>query len=160
MPTIAIDTGSEGSAHDDIVAGVAEVSRATDIECLLVGDEGRIQAVLDRVPYDPEQIAVLAARPESDAASATLASALGAVARGRAHALVTAAEAAACLAACGKQLGLLPGVRRGAVGFVHPRLPEHRDQDRFSLLLDASGVRGADAEDLARLAVPTEVMGR
>ena len=49
-------------APDEVVKGVAQVSLSTDIECLLVGDERRIQAVLEGVSYNPEHIAILHAR--------------------------------------------------------------------------------------------------
>ena len=38
--------------------GVADASLATAIECVLVGDEPRIQAVLDTVSYDPAHIRI------------------------------------------------------------------------------------------------------
>src|SRR5439155_1355035 len=59
MPTIAVDAMGGDHAPDEVVKGVAQVSLATDIECLLVGDERRIQSVLEGVSYNPEHIAIL-----------------------------------------------------------------------------------------------------
>src|SRR2546428_13724400 len=59
MPTIAVDAMGGDHAPDAVVQGVAQVSLATDIECLLVGDERRIQSVLEGVSYNPEHIAIL-----------------------------------------------------------------------------------------------------
>src|SRR3989475_12596438 len=59
MPTIAVDAMGGDHAPDAVVQGVAQVSLATDIECLLVGVERRIQSVLEGVSYNPEHIAIL-----------------------------------------------------------------------------------------------------
>src|SRR2546428_10470696 len=59
MPTIAVDAMGGDHAPDAVVQGVAQVSLATDIECLLVGDERRIQNVLEGGSYNPEHIAIL-----------------------------------------------------------------------------------------------------
>src|SRR5436190_12904224 len=62
MPTIAVDAMGGDHAPDEVVKGVAQVSLATDIECLLVGDERRIQENLEGVSYNPEHIAILHCR--------------------------------------------------------------------------------------------------
>src|SRR3989454_9492273 len=59
VPTIAVDAMGGDHAPDEVVKGIAQVSLATDIECLVVGDERRIQAVLEGVSYNPEHIAIL-----------------------------------------------------------------------------------------------------
>ena len=46
MPSIAVDAMGGDHAPEELVKGVAQVSLETDIECLLVGDERRIQSVL------------------------------------------------------------------------------------------------------------------
>src|SRR5438094_7966275 len=56
MPTIAIDAMGGDHAPGEIVKDVARASLETDIECLLVGDERRIQEILETVPYNPEHI--------------------------------------------------------------------------------------------------------
>src|SRR5205823_12253875 len=62
MPTIAIDAMGGDHAPGEIVKGVARASLETDIECLLVGDERRIQEVLETVPYNPEHISIVDCR--------------------------------------------------------------------------------------------------
>ena len=62
MPTIAIDAMGGDFAPDEVVKGVAQVSLETDIECILVGDELRIQAILDAAAYNPEHISIQHAR--------------------------------------------------------------------------------------------------
>ena len=56
MPVIAVDAMGGDFAPEEIVKGVATASLDTAIECLLVGDEPRIQAVLDTLSYDPAHI--------------------------------------------------------------------------------------------------------
>src|SRR5919201_1266446 len=62
VPTIAVDAMGGDHAPEEVVKGVAQVSLTTDIECLVVGDERRIQAVLEGVSYNHEHIAILHAR--------------------------------------------------------------------------------------------------
>ena len=61
MPTIALDAMGGDHAPDAVVRGAALVSTTTDIETLLVGDERRLQAILDQVPYNPEHLAIVPA---------------------------------------------------------------------------------------------------
>ncbi len=164
MPVIAVDAMGGDLAPDETVKGVAEVSLATQIECLLVGDERRIQAVLERVPYNPEHIAILHCRDAIAAADdpreavrtrkdASLLVALRAVADGRAEALVTAGPPGACLLGAARHLRLVPGVRHPALAGVCPRHTERPDQDAFALLLDVGAGVHADADALVQFAL-------
>jgi glycerol-3-phosphate acyltransferase PlsX len=164
MPTIAVDAMGGDHAPDEIVKGVAQVSLATDIQCLLVGDERRIQAVLERVPYNPEHIAILhctdaigmaeepreAVRPRRDA---SLLVGVRAVAEGRADALVSAGNTGACVLACAKQFRLLPGIRRAALASVYPRHTEYAGQDPLALLLDVGATVRCEASELVQFAI-------
>ena len=58
MPVIAVDAMGGDFAPEEIVKGVAQASLATAIECVLVGDEARIQAVLDTLSYEPAHIRI------------------------------------------------------------------------------------------------------
>src|SRR5213083_518691 len=131
MPTIAVDAMGGDHAPDAVVQGVAQISLATDIECLLVGDERRIQSVLEGVSYNPEHIAILHAADAIDMAEepreaikrrdASLVVGVRAVAEGRAQAFVSAGNTSACVLACAKHFRLLRGVRRAALASVYPR---------------------------------------
>jgi len=121
MPVIAVDAMGGDHAPEEIVRGVAEVSLETDIDCLLVGHEGRVQAVLEEIPYNPERIAVLHARDavpmDEDAHEAmrtrkdsSLMVALEAVASGRADAVVSAGNTGAAVLAASRCFSLLPGI--------------------------------------------------
>jgi glycerol-3-phosphate acyltransferase PlsX len=163
VPIVAVDAMSGGPAPDEVVKGVALVSLATDVECLVVGDEQRIQAVLEHVPYNPEHIQVLhcpgAIGPLEDPHTAvarrdtSLTVAAGAVADGRADALVSAASLEACLLAGAKHFRLLAGIRRPALTSVHARQPDHPTQDRLALLLDVGATVRCEPAELVDFAL-------
>src|SRR6266516_3998114 len=163
MPTIAVDAMGGDHAPDAVVQGVAQVSLATDIECLLVGDERRIQSVLEGVSYNPEHIAILHAADAIDMAEepreaikrrdASLVVGVRAVAEGRAQAFVSAGNTSACVLACAKHFRLLRGVRRAALASVYPRQREQRGQDPLALLLDVGATVRCEAEELVHFAL-------
>jgi len=163
MPTIAVDAMGGDHAPDAVVQGVAQISLATDIECLLVGDERRIQSVLEGVSYNPEHIAIL---PCTDAIGmaedpreavkrrdTSLVVGVRAVAEGRAEAFVSAGNTGACVLACAKHFRLLRGIRRAALASVYPRQREHRGQDALALLLDVGATVRCEAEELVHFAL-------
>jgi glycerol-3-phosphate acyltransferase PlsX len=164
VPTIAIDAMGGDHAPQAVVQGVAQVSLSTDIQCLLVGDEARIQAVLEGVSYNPEHISILHARDAIGMAEdpkeairthreASLVLAVRAVAEGRADACVSAGNTGACLLACAKHFKLLRGVRRAALASVYPRQVEYTGQDRLALLLDSGATVRCEADELVQFAL-------
>ncbi len=163
MPTIAVDAMGGDHAPDEVVRGVAQVSLATDIECLLVGDERRIQAVLEGASYNPEHIAILhcadaiglAEEPREAVKrrDASLVVGVRAVAEGRAQAFVSAGNAGAYVLACAKHFRLLRGVRRAALASVYPRQREHPGQDPLALILDVGATVRCEAEELVHFAL-------
>ncbi len=160
MPTIAVDAMGGDHAPEEIVRGVAQVSLASDIECLLVGDERRIQDVLERVPYNPENIRVLHCRDAIGMAEdprtavgrrdASLVVGVRAVAEGRADAMVSAGNTGACVLACAKHFRLIRGIRRAALASVYPRQREYPEQDRFALLVDVGATIRCEADELVQ----------
>src|SRR5213080_3378040 len=141
MPTIAVDAMGGDHAPAAVVKGVAQVSLATDIECLLVGDERRIQSVLEGVSYNPEHIAILHAADAIDMAEEP------------AQAFVSAGNTSACVLACAKHFRLLRGVRRAALASVYPRQREQRGQDPLALILDVGATVRCEAEELVHFAL-------
>ncbi len=164
MPTIALDAMGGDHAPDAIVRGAALVSTTTDIETLLVGDEARVQAILDQVPYNPEHLAIVPAtavigmgddpreamRTKKDA---SLLVAIRAAAEGRADAVVSAGNTGACILGAAEHFGLLPGIRRAALASVYPRQTEHEGQDRMALLLDVGATIRSEADELVQFAL-------
>lgn len=161
MTVIAVDAMGGDHAPVEIVKAVAGISLSTDIECVLVGDERRIQAVLDEIPYDPERIEVVHAAdaiamdddPREAIATrrdASLLVAIRAVSEGRAAALVSAGNTGACVLGCARHFRLLPGVRRAALASVYPRQTEHPGQDRFALLVDVGATIRCEADELVQ----------
>jgi len=164
MPVIAVDAMGGDHAPDEIVRGIADISLHTDIDCLLVGDEARVQAILDQGPYNPERIAVLHAREsigmDEDAheavrtrKDASLLVALRAVADGRADAIVSAGNTGACILGAARSFQLLPGIRRAALACVHPRHTEYAGQDPLALLLDVGATVHCEADELVHFAL-------
>ncbi len=163
MPTIAVDAMGGDHAPDEVVRGVAQVSLATDIECLLVGDERRIQAVLESASYNPEHIAILHSsdaigmaedpREAIKRRDASLVVGVRAVAEGRADAFVSAGNTGACVLACAKHFRLLRGIRRAALASVYPRQRERPGQDALALLLDVGATVRCEAEELVQFAL-------
>ena len=163
MPTIAVDAMGGDNAPDPVVRGVAQVSLTTDIECLLVGDERRIQAVLEAVSYNPEHISILHCRDSIGMAEdpreaikrrdTSLMVGIRAVAEGRAEAMVSAGNTGACVLGCAKHFRLLRGIRRAALASVYPRQQEKPGQDRFALLLDVGATIRCEADELVQFAI-------
>lgn len=161
MPTIAVDAAGGAKAPDEIVSAVAEISVTTDIECILVGDETRIQDRLDDLEYAPERIAVLHSgeRPGSLRDPAELAPGdalsvgLAAVAEGRADGFVSAGSSRACIAACARRLRPAAASVRPALATVLPRQTEYEGQDPLCLLLDVGASVRADADMLVAFAI-------
>ena len=164
MPVIAVDAMGGDFAPDEIVKGVARASLATSIECLLVGDERRIQEVLDTVSYNPEQLSIHhasetigmsespkeALRAKRDA-SIAVGAAL--VAAGRAEALVSAGNTGACILACAREFRTIKGIRKTALASVYPRQTEYAGQDQLALILDVGATIRCDAIDLVQFGV-------
>jgi glycerol-3-phosphate acyltransferase PlsX len=164
MPTIAIDAMGGDFAPDEIVKGVAQVSLETDIQCMLVGDELRIQESLDAATYNPENIGIQHARecigmgedPKTAVRAKRHASVLvGArlVAEGEADALVTAGNTGAAVLACAQHFKPIHGVRKAALASVYPRQTEYPGQDELALLLDVGATIRCDATELVQFAL-------
>ncbi len=164
MPTIALDAMGGDHAPDAVVRGAALVSTTTDIETILVGDEARMQAILDQVAYNPETLAIV---PAAEAIGmgddpreavktkrdASLLVAIRAAAEGRADAVVSAGNTGACILGAAEHFGLLPGIRRAALASAYPRQAEHEGQDRLALLLDVGATVRCEADELVQFAL-------
>ncbi len=164
MPTIAVDAMGGDSAPEEVVRGVAQASLETDIDCVLVGDEQQIQAILNAIPYNPEHIAIhhthefvgMAEDPKSAVRSKRNASILVAarlVAAGQADALVTAGNTGAAVLACAHHFKTISGVRKAALASVYPRQTEYDGQDQLALLLDVGATIRCDATELVQFAL-------
>ncbi len=164
MPVIAVDAMGGDFAPEEIVKGVARASLATQIECLVVGDERRVQAVLDSVSYNPAHISIhhaseaigMGESPKEALRSkrdASIAVGAALVAKGRADALVSAGNTGACVLACAREFRAIKGIRKTALASVYPRQIEYPGQDRLALLLDVGATVRCDAAELVQFAV-------
>jgi glycerol-3-phosphate acyltransferase PlsX len=164
MPVVAVDAMGGDFAPEAIVRGVAQASLTTTIECVLVGDERRIQAILDTISYNPAHIAIHhasetigmgespkdALKTKRDASIAVGASL---VASGRAHALVSAGNTGACILACAREFDMIEGIHKTALASVFPRQIEYPGQDQLALILDVGATVRCEAIDLVQFAV-------
>ena len=164
MPTIAIDAMGGDFAPDEVVKGIAQLSLETDIQSVLVGDEARIQRVLDECAYNPEHISIHHARDSIGMADepkaavrakrdASILVAARLVAAGEADALVTAGNTGAAVLAGAQHFTVIPGVRKAALASVYPRQVEYPGQDVLALLLDVGATVRCDATDLVQFAM-------
>jgi glycerol-3-phosphate acyltransferase PlsX len=164
MPTIAVDAMGGDFAPEEIVNGVAQASLSTEIQCILVGDESQIQALLNDVAYNPEHIRIhhtrdfigMAADPKTSVRQKRHASILVAarlVADGQADAVVTAGNTGAAVLACAQHFKTIRGVRKAALASVYPRQTEYPGQDQLALLLDVGATIRCDATELVQFAL-------
>jgi glycerol-3-phosphate acyltransferase PlsX len=164
MPTIAVDAMGGDFAPSEVVKGVARASLDTNIQMILVGDERRIQEILDQTPYNPEQIAIehtgehveMAEDPKAALRRkrhASIAVATRIVAAGDADAVVTSGSTAAAVLACADNFELIQGIRKAALASVYPRQTEHAGQDTLALLLDVGATVRCDATELVQFAL-------
>jgi len=154
-------------APDEVVKGACQASLAAGAgpELILVGDAGRVGAILAETRHDAERVRIhhapqvvemyekpaeaLAAKPGS-----SIVVAAGLVAAGEAEALVSAGNTGASVLACARQFRLIPGVRRAALAAVYPtEMRRGEKDDPFSMILDVGATLDATAEDLVSFAI-------
>jgi len=164
MPTIAVDAMGGDFAPEAVVQGVAQVSLDTEIDCVLVGDERRVQRILESQRYNPERIAIqhagevigMAEEPKEAIRrkrDASLVVAARLVETGRAAAMVSAGNTGAAVLACARHFTVLPGVKKTALASVYPRQVEYPGQDYLALLLDVGATIRCDAGELVQFAL-------
>lgn len=166
MVTVALDAMGGDNGLDAAVEGAAMLSREdTDIRVLLVGDVAAIAERLDRRPYDPSRLALVASRRairmDEDAREAldalpdcSIAVAARLVREGEADALVSAGHTGATILASARTFERLPGVKRAALAAVYPTEQRHGPRgDPFALMLDVGATLHATSEELAAFGV-------
>ncbi|HVM97508.1 MAG TPA: phosphate acyltransferase PlsX [Candidatus Acidoferrales bacterium] len=164
MPTIAVDAMGGDFAPDEVVKGVARVSIDTEIDCVLVGDERRVQTILNSTEYNPERIRLhhaaehigMADEPKAalkQKRDASIAVAARLVTQGDADALVTAGNTGAAVLACAQIFRPIRGVKRAALASVYPRQVEYPGQDQLALLLDVGATIHCEATELVQFAL-------
>jgi glycerol-3-phosphate acyltransferase PlsX len=149
-------------APEVVTEAVARLSRATEIQLLVVGDEGRLRPLLrqhdadftridlrhapDAVPMHESPRASLARRESS------IAVAVRALANDEAEALVSAGNTGALLLHAALSIPRIARVRRPALAAVYPTLPRPHNPDPFALLLDVGANTNSTAADLVQFA--------
>jgi phosphate acyltransferase len=143
---IAVDAMGGDRGPDEVVAGALD-ARADGVTPVLVGPAGldtqglELIEASDVITMDEKPTEAVRAKPDS-----SLVVACRAVHEGKAHAVVSAGNTGAMLAACLLEIRRLPGVRRPAIAVTIPA------RDGVSVLLDAGANADARPEDLLQFA--------
>ena len=164
MPTIAVDAMGGDHAPEEVVKGVAQVSVESDIQCILVGDERRVQRVLESTSYRPEQLSIVHAGSnvamDEDPREAirnkrdcSLLVGARLVAEGKADALVSAGNTGACVLACARTFRMIKGIKKTGLASDYPRKVEYSGQDPLGLLLDVGATIRCDGQELVHFAI-------
>ena len=160
---IAVDTMGGDLGPGVAVRAACALSLDSDIELVLVGDEGDLQELIGQEPYDPARVTVRHAsswvKADEDPALAmrrkkrnSLALAGRMVAEGEADALVAGGNREACLLAVKKYFPQLPGVVPGFALAFSPQV-QARGPDGLAVLLDVGASEGGDLPVLKDFAI-------
>ncbi|MCK4716597.1 MAG: phosphate acyltransferase PlsX [Candidatus Marinimicrobia bacterium] len=161
---IAVDVMGGDNAPDEIVKGAAEATVESPVNVILVGDERRIKAILEKVEYRREQLKIvhtddmitmedipreaLRRKPE---ASMVLAAKL--CSAGRTQGLVSAGNTGAYVLSASFNIPRIAGIRKTAIAAVYPTRNAQKRKDHFSLLLDIGANIHCSAEDMVKFAL-------
>jgi phosphate acyltransferase len=154
---IAVDAMGGDKAPAEIVKGAALAAKDKRYQIVLVGDEEKIRAELDRYQGGPNLTIVSAPEVidmhEAPAAAlrrkrrCSMAVAAGLVRDGKAGGFVSAGNSGACMASAAVYLGMLPGVERPAIAAVLPT------RQGSCILLDGGAVVDCSPEMLLQFAI-------
>lgn len=163
---IALDAMGGDYAPDMVVAG-ADIARerCPDVDYLFVGDEARIQALLDRFPalkpistirHTPDAVP-MDAKPSvalRTGRNSSMRLAIDAVAAGDAMCVVSAGNTGALMAMAKFVLKTLPGIDRPAIASFFPTIRGE------SVMLDLGANLECDAENLVQFAVMGSIFSK
>lgn len=158
MYKIAVDAMGGDNAPGEIIKGAVDaVSRRTDIQVLLVGQEPLVQGELDKYSYPRDQIQVIPASEVIDTEEppvnairrkkdSSIVVGMNLVKRGEAEAFVSAGNSGAILVGGQTIVGRIKGVERAPFGALIPT------EKGVSLLLDSGANVDARASHLVQFA--------
>ena len=130
---IIVDAMGGDYAPDTIIEGAIAAVKECKIEVILVGDEPRIRAILNKRRYDADNISVYPAQEviemsESAAISvrrkrnSSIVVGLNLIKEGKGEAFFSAGNTGAVVCAATLSLGLLPGIERAGIAIIAPSL--------------------------------------
>ena len=168
--TVVLDTYGGAVAPAGIVAAAARIARSGVARVILVGDVPVLHGYLSLLPYDPMTLRLVPApvaypaqagdtQAQADAARVALPIAMELLRHGEADALITASPHELVHGLAAQHLPRLPGAPALAAAAVFPTMQGPQSpsraagQDALSLLLDVSGQRTRNADDLVAFAV-------
>ncbi|HPC34992.1 MAG TPA: phosphate acyltransferase PlsX [Candidatus Marinimicrobia bacterium] len=161
---IAVDAMGGDFAPEEVVLGAARVSVETPIKIILVGDQSKIEPILEQTEHHPQQIeivhidqyitnddkpkSILSKKPR---ASMIIASQL--CGSGKAQGMVSAGNTGAYILSSIKYIPRIEGIHKTAIASAIPTRNEQGRDDPFSLLLDVGANIYCTAEDLVQFAI-------
>lgn len=162
--TVVVDTYGGTIAPAGIVAAAARMARTGVARVILIGDVPMLQDQLSLVPYDPMTLRLVPAPAsyprragdtlaQAEAARAALPVAMELLQEGEADVLVTASPTELVLEVARQRLQLLPGATAAAAAAVFPTMTRSSGDDPLALLLDVSGIRTTNPDDLVAFGV-------
>ncbi len=161
---IAVDAMGGDFAPDEVVLGAARASVETPIKIILVGDQSKIEPILEQTEHNPQQLEIvhtdqyiinddkpkfiLSKKPR---ASMLIASQL--CGTDQAHGIVSAGNTGAYILSAIKYIPRIEGVHKTAIASAYPTRNEQGRSDPFALLLDVGANVHCTAEDLVQFAI-------
>lgn len=162
--TIAVDAMGGDDAPEEIVKGAIAAANAHPVHLILVGDEARIQPLLQNQKYPDGSISILHAPDEitmgespkaaveaKPNSSIVRASAL--LSGGKAQALVSAGSTGSVVLSAARHIPRITSVRRTAIATVYPTLNELNRKDLLALILDVGANVQCSAEEIVQFAI-------
>ncbi len=162
--TIAVDAMGGDNAPDPIVKGAIQAANANPVRILLVGDESKINPLLENRHYPENSIEVIHTDEEitmgespkkaiESKPNSSIMKASRLVSQGRAQALVSAGSTGSVVLAAAKNIPRITGVRRTAIATVYPTMNENNRSDLLSLILDVGANVQCSSEELVQFAI-------
>ncbi|HCK99023.1 MAG TPA: phosphate acyltransferase PlsX [Candidatus Marinimicrobia bacterium] len=161
---IAVDAMGGDYAPDEIVMGAAVASLESPTNIILVGDEAKIKAVLEKTDYRQDRIEILhtdqivtmkdtpseAVRKNPKSSLVMAAKLCG---RGKAHGMISAGNTGAYVLSAVKYIPRIKGVRKTAIATVYPTRNIQKRADNFALLLDVGANIHCSKEEMVQFAL-------
>ena len=162
-PIIIVDAMGGDFAPGISIDGTCQMAAESNAHFILVGDESKIKAELQKHTYNEEQISIVhtdeeitmedsprTAIREKKNASVLLAAKL--LKEGKGDAMVSAGSTAAVILAASLYIKRIPGVKRAAIGTIFPTLKQDLSANPYSVIMDVGAIVSNSPDDLVHYA--------
>jgi len=162
-PVIIIDAMGGDFAPGITVDGTCQMAAESNAHFIMVGDEAKIKAELEKHTHNKDQFSIVhtdeeitmedsprKAIREKKNASVLLAAKM--LKEGKGDAMVSAGSTAAVILAASLYIKRIPGVKRAAIGTIFPTLKEDRKASLYSVIMDVGANINNTPDDLVHYA--------